>query len=109
MGYPMSLSENIQDQVSTQDPSLTSETSNSLLHNSIIELIFNRRLRPGDALPNERELVEELGVGRNSVREAIKSLQALGVVSICSCDTYQSIAFDIQTDGTTSCLVWDAE
>lgn len=82
MGYPMSLIENIQDQIQTQDPSLTSETSNSLLHNSIIELILNRRLRPGDALPNERELVEELGVGRNSVREAIKSLQALGVVTI---------------------------
>lgn len=36
------------------------------------------RLKPGDKLPSERELVKELGVSRSSVREAIKSLTIMG-------------------------------
>ena len=35
-----------------------------------------------DRLPPERELVSLLGIGRNSVREALKALEALGVVEI---------------------------
>ena len=31
-------------------------------------------------LPSETELAESLGVGKSSVREAIKMLEALGVV-----------------------------
>jgi GntR family transcriptional regulator, transcriptional repressor for pyruvate dehydrogenase complex len=36
----------------------------------------------GDRLPSERELVETFGVSRVSVREAIRSLEALGHVSV---------------------------
>jgi GntR family transcriptional repressor for pyruvate dehydrogenase complex len=35
---------------------------------------------PGERLPSERELAEYLGVGRNSVREALKILEAVGLV-----------------------------
>ncbi len=38
------------------------------------------RLRPGDRLTPERELASTLGVGRSSVREAIRVLEVLGVV-----------------------------
>ncbi len=38
------------------------------------------RLRPGDRLPPERELAAQLGVGRSSVREAVRVLEVLGVV-----------------------------
>lgn len=34
----------------------------------------------GDRLPSERALAEELGVGRSSIREAIRVLEAMGVV-----------------------------
>jgi GntR family transcriptional regulator, transcriptional repressor for pyruvate dehydrogenase complex len=44
--------------------------------------MMSDELRPGDRLPTEAELVEQTGVGRNSVREAMKMLSALGVVDI---------------------------
>lgn len=49
---------------------------------SIKDLIYSRRLKPGDPLPTEHELAEALGVSRNSLREALKVLEATGVVVI---------------------------
>jgi DNA-binding FadR family transcriptional regulator len=47
-----------------------------------MDLILERKLDVGDALPTESELSAELGVGRNTVRESLKVLQALGVIEI---------------------------
>lgn len=44
--------------------------------------IFDGRLAPGDHLPAERELAKQLGVNRNALREALKRLQQLRLVSI---------------------------
>lgn len=52
------------------------------LQEEILELIHARRLAPGDPLPTEIELVEQLGVGRNTVREALKVLQATGIIDV---------------------------
>lgn len=46
----------------------------------IRKLIWEGRLQPGDRLPGERELVERFQVSRNSVREAIRHLELLGLV-----------------------------
>lgn len=43
--------------------------------------IYERQLRPGDALPSERELCQSYGVSRTVIREAVKSLTAKGLVN----------------------------
>lgn len=52
------------------------------LQEAVKRLIIERGLSPGAPLPPEAELMRELGVGRNRLREAIKALQALGIVEI---------------------------
>ncbi|MDD7792720.1 FadR/GntR family transcriptional regulator [Clostridium sp. 'White wine YQ'] len=47
---------------------------------SIKDMVFKRELRKGDKLPTERELAESLKVSRTSVREAIRSLEIIGLV-----------------------------
>ena len=43
--------------------------------------ILQNKLQPGDLLPTEQALVDMLGVSRNVLREAIKSMELLGMVS----------------------------
>lgn len=56
------------------------------LVDQVIERITNammhKELRPGDQLPTENELTEIFHVGKSSVREAIKVLQAMGIVEV---------------------------
>lgn len=47
----------------------------------IMELISTGALKAGDRLPTEHGLSEQLGVGRSSVREALKALETLGLVT----------------------------
>jgi GntR family transcriptional repressor for pyruvate dehydrogenase complex len=42
--------------------------------------IGSRRLKSGDVLPPERELTESFGVGRSSIREALRMLESQGVI-----------------------------
>jgi len=46
----------------------------------INEIVTRDNLRVGDKLPSERELSEQLGVGRSSVREALRALELLGLI-----------------------------
>ena len=48
----------------------------------IKRLILVSGLRPGDPIPTETELCQELGVSRSSVREAIRSLATLDIVEV---------------------------
>ena len=49
---------------------------------SIMSDIINGRYQVGDRLPTEAEMIEEYQVSRNVVREAIKSLEATGILEI---------------------------
>jgi DNA-binding FadR family transcriptional regulator len=44
--------------------------------------IIDNRMQPGERLPSETALAKRLGVSRNVVREAIKGLEALGLVEV---------------------------
>jgi DNA-binding FadR family transcriptional regulator len=48
----------------------------------LVGLVKSGQLKPGDRLPAERALAEELGVGRPTLREALRALQLLGILDI---------------------------
>jgi DNA-binding FadR family transcriptional regulator len=48
----------------------------------IREQVASGALQPGDKLPPERELAQQLGVGRNALREALRSLEFAGIVRL---------------------------
>ncbi|HEY2637638.1 MAG TPA: GntR family transcriptional regulator [Solirubrobacteraceae bacterium] len=52
------------------------------VHERLRRDILEGRLAPGEAVPSERVLSEQLGVNRHSVREALKRLEQAGLVSI---------------------------
>jgi len=60
--------------------------SNKTVVNEVVkrlsDSILKGELKPGDQLPNELELMALLSVGRNSLREAIKMLSAMGVLEV---------------------------
>lgn len=64
----------------------------------ILNFISERGLEVGERLPAERELMKLIGVGRNSLREALKVLEAMGVVEI----RYGSGTFLCKTDVSVS-------
>ncbi len=45
-------------------------------------MITSGEVKPGDAMPSERELMERFGVGRPAIREAMQALSGLGLLTI---------------------------
>ena len=64
--------------IDTQKPA----SAVDIVSNYIRSQILARKLRIGDKLPTEKELCELLGVGRGSVREAVKHLEAIQLLEI---------------------------
>jgi len=50
----------------------------------IVSYIEDGTLKPGDYLPSERELVNQMGVARASVREALRMLEYQGIIEVQS-------------------------
>lgn len=49
---------------------------------SLKQALVQGALKPGERLPSEAELAEQMGVGRSAVREALKVMEALGAIVI---------------------------
>ena len=70
-------------------------------------------LPPGTRLPSERELIDVLGVGRSSVREALQALAAMGLVEVCPgqgtfvVEPKPPLALDVAVDTLSSTLQKD--
>ena len=56
----------------------------TLLADSITETILKEGLQPGARLPSERDMREQFGVGRGTLREALRVLEAEGLVTVRS-------------------------
>ena len=53
------------------------------VYNEIRQYIVQHHLKSGDMLPTEQKMCEALGVSRNVLREAIKSMELMGMVKAC--------------------------
>ena len=84
----MSATENHQD--------LKKEKPYQLVIDLIKGEILKGRLKPGDRLQGERELAEQLGISRGSVREGLRILEIMGVTaSRHGAGHYVSLNFDV--------------
>ena len=48
----------------------------------LVGMIESEEFSPGDKFPSERELMDEFGVGRPAIREALQALEKMGFISI---------------------------
>jgi DNA-binding FadR family transcriptional regulator len=60
----------------------SASTVSKRITSNLLARITNGSYPPGSKLPTEREIAEEFGVTRNVVREALKRLEALGLITI---------------------------
>lgn len=63
--------------------------------NALYQIIDTSNLKPGDQMPAERELMEQLGVSRNVLREAFHILEQRGIITsqqekVVFCERFQS-------------------
>lgn len=61
---------------------LKKDTLSSQVTRHLLDRIAREGLKPGDLAPSEVQLCQELGVSRGTVREAYRSLAALGFLEI---------------------------
>ncbi len=71
-------------------PAPQAEPAEPVVRRKLSHEVFDRLVRgiqsgelaPGDRLPSERELMQRYGVGRPAIREAMQSLQQMGLIHI---------------------------
>jgi GntR family transcriptional repressor for pyruvate dehydrogenase complex len=66
----------------TKDLNISKSTIPDSLMQQIKKMIINKKLKPGEALPSQRKMAAELGVGVPSIREALKIMEGMGLVKI---------------------------
>jgi DNA-binding FadR family transcriptional regulator len=61
---------------------LRRETLAEQVARALLDIIEEQGLKPGNTLPSEARLTEEFGVSRHVVREALRYLEARGIISV---------------------------
>jgi len=61
---------------------LRSSTLSARIVAEIRDALFEKRLKPGDVIGTEKDLAERAGVSRIVARDALRSLEALGIAEI---------------------------
>jgi GntR family transcriptional regulator, transcriptional repressor for pyruvate dehydrogenase complex len=61
--------------------SASRRTLPDMVSEAIVKYALKESLQPGDKLPTEKELSQQLGIGRTSLREGIRQLDAIGLLS----------------------------
>lgn len=64
--------------------------------------LMSGALRPGDRLPSERELSEQFGLSRNTVREALRALEMSGILEFRKGATGGAFVREGQSDAVVS-------
>ena len=63
--------------IKTSKKSLGARTEDELM-----KYILQKPVEPGQKMPNEFELAEQFGVGRSTIREAVKGLVSRGILEV---------------------------
>jgi GntR family transcriptional regulator, transcriptional repressor for pyruvate dehydrogenase complex len=63
-------------------PSARGESTVAEIARQLLSQLLSGQVRPGTRLPSERAMAEALGVGRSTIREALKSLDVLGILEV---------------------------
>ena len=71
----------------------------------IKELIASGQLKPNEKIPTEAELAEMFGIGRSTVREAIKIFQYLGILDVSHKGTFVGDHTTVSTEAVTWSLL----
>lgn len=61
---------------------ITTVRISSIIVDRVRALIREGKLKPGDRLPTERELCSSFGIGRATVRDALRILETIGLIEI---------------------------
>jgi GntR family transcriptional repressor for pyruvate dehydrogenase complex len=69
-------------QFSTLIKPLSSKRAFEEISDQVKELVFSKKLKPGDRLPTERDLAVHFASGRTAVREALRILEQSGLITV---------------------------
>lgn len=82
ISYIQPLASSVKGRAMARSHSLRGPLRYRAVQDYLKQYIIENRLSPGDALPPETALAQDLGVSRGSVREAVKAMETLGIVEV---------------------------
>jgi GntR family transcriptional repressor for pyruvate dehydrogenase complex len=95
------------------DESVAPRKLSALVADRITDRILRSGLKPGSRLPSEAEMRQQLGVGRGTVREALRLLEAQGLITVRSGPQGGPVVEQLNTEHMTRLLLlllilWEA-